>query len=297
MAGGEMEASALRVRDRFLVHQVVQELYTDHGLRTAAWAPPREIVAAIAEGLWEPREGSTDREAALGILRGVKKLLKLLKGAGKRAWSAFSRALGLDELEGLSLIAKVKAIASRVKDLAKRGKDALGKALKKMSLTFPLSLFFVPKGKMPGLTDLMARIAKKSPTIWRFVQKIKGKLDVADKWMKEHAPRLSKVLLGAIFIFIWFNVAELSWDFEGLLAGFSGTLSLPDLLASLPESALGFLFAGFGLGYGALPVTLIMRLVWLVAHKYLSYVPGRGLVVHWDKMGVIGEGPEMVPTT
>jgi len=292
-----MEASALRVRDRFLVHQVVQELYTDHGLRTAAWAPPREIVAAIVEGLWEPREGSTDREAALGILRGVKKLLKLLKGAGKRAWEVFSQALGLHELEGLGTIAKVKAIAGRVKDLAKRGKDTLGKVLKKVSQTFPLSLYFVPKGKVPNLTDLMARIAKKSPTIWRFVQKIKGGADVLDKWLKKYLPGLSRVLLGAIFIFCWFNVAELSWDFEGLLAGFSGNITLPELLASLPESALGFLFAGFGLGYGALPVTIIFRLVWLVAHKYLTYVPGRGLVVHWDKMGVAGEGPEMVATT
>jgi hypothetical protein len=291
-----MEASALRVRDRFLIHQTVQQLYTEHGLRTAAWAPPREIVAAIAEGLWEPREGSTDHEAALGILRGVKRLLDLLKRAPGRAWEVLKHALGLEELEGLSFVEKVKAIAGRVKDLAKRGKDALGKILKKVSQTFPLSLYFVPKGKAPDLTNLLTRIAKKSPTIWRFVQRIKGSAEVVDQWLKKYLPGVSRALLGAIFIFCWFNVAELSWDFEGLIEGFTGGISLPALLASLPESALGFLFASFGLGYGALPITIIVRLVWLIAHHYLEYVPGQGIVVHWDKMGVVGEPPEMVPT-
>jgi len=98
-----MEASALRVRDRFLIHQAVQQLYTEHDLRMAAWAPPREFIAAVAEGLWEPRQEFSVREAGLGILRGVKRLLGLLKRAGKRGWAALSKALGLEELEGWAL--------------------------------------------------------------------------------------------------------------------------------------------------------------------------------------------------
>jgi len=291
-----MEASALRVRDRFLIHQAVQELYTDHDLRTAAWAPPREFVAAIAEGLWEPRQELSVREAGLSILRGVKKLLGLLKRAGKRAWAALSRALGLEELEGMSFTQKVKAIGGRAKELATKGKAALGKVLTKVKTTFPLSLYFVPKGKAPGVTDLLKRIAMKSPKVWAVVQKIRGGAEVVDKWMKKYFPRTSRLLLGAIFIFVWFNVAELSWDLEGLIAGFSGSITLPDLLASLPESALGLLFATFGLGYGALPVTIVIRIAWLVANRYLEWVPGKGVQVKWDRMGV-AEPDEVVATT
>ena len=291
-----MEASALRVRDRFLVHVAVQELYTDHDLRTAAWAPPREFVAAIVEGFWEPREGLSVREAGLGILRGVKKLLGLLKRAGKRAWEALSRALGLEELEGMSFTQKVKAIAGRAKDLATKGKAALGKILAKVKATFPLSLYFVPDNKAPNLTDLLKRIAMKSPKVWAVVQKIRGGAEVVDKWMKKYFPRTSRVVLGAIFIAIWFSVAELSWDIEGLIEGFSGGITLPDLLASLPESALGLLFATFGLGYGALPVTIVIRIAWLVANRYLKWIPGKGLQVQWSLMGV-AEPDEVVATT
>jgi len=277
-----MEASALRVRDRFLIHQAVQQLYTEHDLRMAAWAPPREFIAAVAEGLWEPRQEFSVREAGLGILRGVKRLLGLLKRAGKRGWAALSKALGLEELEG-------------AKDLATKGKAALGKVFKKVKSTFPLSLYFMPKGKAPGLTDLMKRIAMKSPKVWAVVQRIRGGAEVIDKWMKKYLPGVSRVLLGAIFIFCWFNVAEISWDLEGLLAGFTGDITLPDLLASLPESAIGLLAATFGLGYGALPITIIIRIAWLVANHYLEWIPGKGLRVKWSEMEV-AESDEVIAT-
>ncbi len=289
-----MEASALRVRDRFLIHQAVQKLYAEHNLRTAAWAPPREFVAAIAEGLWEPRQELSVREAGLGILRGVKRLLGLLKRAGKRAWEALSRVLGLEELEGMSFVQKVKAIAGRAKDLVKRGKAALGKVLKKVSQTFPVSMFFVPKGKMPGLSDLVARILNKSPRVRAFLQRVKGGAVKVDTWLKKYIPNLSRALYAAIFVYVWFQVSELSWDIESILAGFTGNISLGELMASLPESALGLLAASFGLGYGALPYVLIARLVWLVANQFISWVPGKGFTVHWPKMDV-QEREELVP--
>jgi hypothetical protein len=287
------DALALRIRDRFLIRQAVREVYTDHNMRTASWAPEPEIIQAIVEGLWEPRVGSTDREAGLGILRKVKQLLGFLKAAPGRAWKALQKALGLDELEGLGFGAKVKAIGGRVKTLVSKGKAVLVKVFKKMAATFPLSLYFVPKGKMPSLTDILAKIAKKSPKVWGVIQKIKGGAEVLDKWLKKYIPRTSRVLYGAIFAFIWVNVAEISWDFEGLIAGFSGAITLPELLASLPESAIGLLASMAGLGFGALPVTLILRLVWLVKHNYLEWT-GRGFVIRWDKLGV-PEAPEAVP--
>jgi hypothetical protein len=279
-----MDVVAQRVRDRFLVRRAVQEAYTDHNLRSASWEQ-REIVQALAEGFFEARVGSTDREAAFGALRAVKRLLGMLKKAPGRVWDAISGALGLGELEGMSLTEKVKHIVKRARDLAKRGKAALGKVFKKVKSTFPLNLYFVPKGKAPSLTDMLARIAKKSPKIWAMLQKVKAGADVVDKWMKKYFPRLSRVLLGAIFIFVWFNVAEISWDIEGLLAGFTGAISLGDLLASLPESGIGWLAALFGLGYGALPITIAVRIVWLVANHYVEWT-GRGFRVKWELMGV-----------
>jgi hypothetical protein len=169
--------------------------------------------------------------------------------------------------------------------LAKRGRDALGKVFHKVKETFPLNLYFLPHKKAPNLTDLLKRIAMKSPRVWAVLQKIRGGADVVDKWMRKYFPRLSRVVLGAIFVFCWFNVAEISWDLEGLLQGFTGALTLPDLLASLPESAIGWLASLFGLGYGALPVTIIVRIVWLVANNHIEWVNG-GFRIKWESMGV-----------
>lgn len=288
-----MDALAPRVRDRFLVRQAVQEAYTGD-VRLASWAPPRDIVQAIAEGFWEARVGSTDREAALGALRAVKRLLGLLKRAPGRAWAAFSQALGLDDLEGLGFTEKVKAIAGRARDLAKRGKAVLGKVFKKVGQTFPLSMFFVSKNKMPGLTDLVARILKNSPRIRGALERVKGGAVKIDVWLKKYIPRLSRALYAAVYIYVWLQVSELSWDIESIIAGFTGNIGLGGLLASLPESALGLLAASFGLGYGALPYVLIARLIWLVANQFISWVPGKGFKVHWPKMGV-PESAEVVP--
>jgi hypothetical protein len=115
-----------------------------------------------------------------------------------------------------------------------------------------------------------------------------------DDWFKRYLPRLRRPLYAAIFAWVWFNVAEISWDLQGLLDGFTGSISLPELLASLPESGIGFIAASFGLGYGALPVTLIARILWLVANHYLEWIPGKGLQVRWDLLGFPDQRPELV---
>lgn len=291
----DMSDLALRVRDRWLIKQAVDEQYADHNVRTASWAPPKEYVQALVEAFWLTREGSSDREAAFGILRGVKRLLDLLRDAPGRAWDAISRAFGLHEMEGLSFPEKVRLFASRAKALAADGLKALHMLGKKIQETFPLSIYFVAKHKAPSLTDLMMRIAKKSPRIWAALQKIKSGAQRIDKWLDKWLPTLKRPLLAAIFIFIWFNVAELSWDLDGLIAGFTGSISFVDLLTSLPESGLGLVLSMMGLGYGALPVTIVLRIMWLVANHYLEWVPGKGLRVRWERMGV-PESDELVAT-
>lgn len=235
---------------------------------------------------WETKVGSSSKEAAGGIMRAVKRLLELMKKVPK-AWDRIKQTLGIESLNPVALVKKLG-------ELAKAGKAALTKTFKKMSEVFPLSLFFVKANKAPGLTDLLARIFSKSPRLRALLQKVKGGAARLDKWLKKYIPRLSRVLYAAIFIWVWIHVAELSWDIEGILAGFTGNISLGQLLASLPESALGALAASFGLGFHALPVTLIARLIWLAANRYLEWVPGKGFHVRWRQMDV--EAPdEMVP--
>jgi len=286
-----MDALALRVRDRFLIRKAVDLQYTD-SVRTASWSPPKEEVLALVDAFWEPRLAS-DKEAFGGIMRAVSKLLGMLKRA-PRAWPAIQRALGLEEMEGRSLLEKGKILGARLKELAKEGKRWLGKALKGASERFPLALFFVSKNKLPGLTDLMSRILDKVPWARQALSKIHAGSVKVDDWFKRYLPRLRRPLYAAIFAWVWFNVAEISWDLQGLLDGFTGSISLPELLASLPESGIGFIAASFGLGYGALPVTLIARILWLVANHYLEWIPGKGLKVRWDLLGFPDQRPELV---
>lgn len=280
-----MDALAYRVRDRWLIREAVLRSYTG-SVRVASWAPPAFELEALVSAFWETRTGSTTKEAAGGIMRAVKQLIALARRAPK-AWDAIKATLGIDSLNPAALVKKLR-------ELAKTGKKALGSALGKAASTFPLSLFFVQKGKAPGLTDLLARILNKSPRLRAMLGKVKSGAGSVDKWLKKYVPRGSKVLYAAIFIWVWLNVAELSWDIDGILRGFTGRISLGDLLASFPESGLGALAAAFGLGYGALPYTLIARLVWLVANHYLMWVPGKGLRVRWSEMGVEGERDELV---
>lgn len=282
-----MDALAYRVRDRWLISRAVAGSYTG-SMRVAAWAPPAHEVEALVTAFWETRVGSTDREAAGGISKAIKTLLALVKKAPK-AWESIKQTLGIDSLNPVALMKKLKELASA-------GKKALGKAFKKIATTFPLSLFFVKQNKAPGLTDLLARIFQKSPRMRALLAKIKSGAGTVDKWLKKYVPRLSRVLYAAVFAYIWLNVAEISWDIQGILAGFTGRISLGELLASLPESGIGAIAASFGLGYGALPYALIARIIWLVANRYLEWVPGKGLRVKWKEMGV-DEGDELVATT
>lgn len=263
--------------------------------RVASETLPPELATALLESFWESRQGSTEKQAFASILNAVSRLLDVAKKAPK-IWEVIKEGLGLHIPDTMGWIERAKVMAKKIKDLAAEGRAVLGKALHHVAQTFPLSLYFVPHNKAPSLTDLLARILKKSPKIWALVEKIHSGAEHVDAWMKKYIPHLSRGLYAAIFIWVWINVAELSWDIEGILNGFLGRISLGDLLASMPESGIGLIASIFGLGYGALPYVLIARILWLVANRFLSWVPGKGLVVHWSKMGV-NEHDEMVETT
>jgi len=278
--------AAQRVADRYLIRLAAREVCVgpEFRSRTAALHDlSSEVLAAFGEAFYLPTHSG---KVAFGSMaRKLSKLLAFFKKVPK-AWQRIKDFLG---------IRRVTDIPKALKTWAQKGLAALRKLLKQATETFPLSLFFVPQGKMPGLTDLMARIMDKHPGIQKALSKIRGSTIHIDKWLNKYLPRLKRPLLAAIFIWVWFNVAELSWDFESLLQGFTGGISFGELLASLPESGVGFIAALAGLGYGALPVTLIMRLMWLVANKYLKWVPGKGFAVNWEALSP-GQGlrPEMV---
>ena len=287
-----MDALATRVRDRHLIRVAVEQVYTTE-IRTASWCPPQEAVHGLVEGFWEPRLAVTDREAFGGITRTIGRLLTLFRKA-PRAWDLIKAALGIGDLEGLSLREKVTTLGRRFKELATEGKKALGKALRKALNTFPLSIFFVSKQKAPGLTALVARILQKSPRLRAVLEKVRGGAEKLDVWLKKYIPNMSRGLYAAVFIWVWMNVSELSWDVQAILAGFTGRISLGELLASMPESGVGLIAASFGLGYGALPYAVVARLIWLVANRFITWVPGKGFKVHWSKMEV-PERDEVVP--
>lgn len=290
-----MIPTAIRVRDRHFIqesvlHQHASLLSTNR--KTGSYLPEPELVTAVVEAIWEPRS-VTAKTAFLGITKAVKKIFGLIKRA-PQAWGRLQQTLAIPGWDSMSLSEKAKALGSRLKELLHEGKRVLGKAFKSMATTFPLSLFFVPKGKMPGLADLLQRISQSVPWLDKALKGISAGAVKVDQLFEKYIPKLRKPIYAAVFIWIWLNVAELSWDMQGIIAGFTGQISLGELLASLPESGLGFIAAAFGLGYGALPYAMIARLMWLVAQNYLEYVPGKGFKVQWAKMG-IRQRSELVP--
>ena len=189
-------------------------------------------------------------------------------------------------------------LAKALRDWAKKGKEVFGKLLKQVKKTFPFSLYFVEKGKMPGLTDAIMRIIEANPKLKKALSSINTNIvEPLDRVLEKHIPNLSRPIKAAVFIYIWLNVVEISWDFQGLIRGFTGQVSLGELFGSFPESALGAFLSLFGIGYGLLPVVLIARILWLVAHKYMYWVPGKGLQVDWAKItGERNQRAELVPT-
>ena len=215
-----------------------------------------------------------ERTAAFGhIVKKLKELLHLLK----RAPQALAR---INDMVG-------SLSPENLRKWAQEGKEALTRALRKAARGFPLGLFFHPKVKLPTLTDLVARILKDTRVGELLATRVKPRLDSLDKLLKKHLPTLRRPLYAAIFIWVWLNVVEISWDPSDLFEGFTGNRDLSSLLSSMPESALGALLATLGLGFHFLPVILVARLTWLVANNYLEWNPASGaFTVHWNLLGV-----------
>lgn len=280
----KLSSSSLQVRDRYMIR-----------LAAGNSNPDRVLSAALVEALWVPLPQVGVKTAFLGISKAISKILDLIKKV-PHFWDTLQKSLEIEGWEDMTLLDKTKALGSKLQELLAEGKKALGHALKEATHHFPLNLLFASKSKLPGLTHLIQRIIEKSPVIQTALHKIHEGSVRLDHLFHEYLPNLRRPVYAAIYIWVWINVAELSWDAQSIMQGFLGNITLSELLSSLPESGIGLIAASFGLGYGALPIILVARLVWLVANHYIKYVPGKGLQVHWKDMGVDSERDgELIP--
>jgi len=262
-----MEPAVQRVADRYLVKLAVQEVYdipATYTKRASAQGLTPEVVQAFLEGFYLPMY--TGRVAFRGLVQKAKQLIKMF-GKTPRLWGRFKKLLGIEKLTD---------IPKAIKELAKRGYKALRGVIDKAFQKWPLKVYTLEKGKLHGLNALIDMLIKKSPAATRFFAKAKVKADQFGEWLRKATPTLSAILITAIYIWIWMNVVEFEWDMQGLTDAITGSLSLSDLLASLPSSGLGFLLNAFKLGtFSLLPATLAARVVWMVAHRYIEWT-GRG---------------------
>jgi hypothetical protein len=280
-----MVASAQRVTDRFLIRQAARQAVARRGpLQRAAYAKVRRKNAAVREITPEVLEafgefylrGAGRVAFSFGnIARKLKEVYKTFKKAPK-LWEKFKRTIGVESISDLP---------RAIKDLAKKGYKALHKIFGKIFSTWPLKLYTVPEAKIFSFGSLITQMVKLSPSFERWLKNnAKPKVDQFERWLKKYLPVVSTVVMVAIFIFIWMNVVEFEWDLEALGAVLIGRITLAELLASLPGSALGFLMNSLGLGtFTLLPAAFAAKMLAVMAARYVVWT-GRGFALNREKL-------------
>lgn len=244
--------------------------------RTASSREPLErALVAMAEGALIPADGSPVRkEAFAGLLRKFKQVVDAVRHS-PGLWEQVKKLLGVESLDELP---------GKLQALARDGFHYLQKALHSAFEKWPLKLYTLPENKLLSFNALIEKLVKMSPRFEKFLHShVKPKIDQFDHWMKEHLPHLSKLLMVAIYIWIWLNVTEFEWHLKDLMSAATGALSLSDLLVSLPGSILGFLMNSLGFGtFTLLPATIAARILVLIAARYIDY--GGGFRINYDKL-------------
>ena len=156
-----------------------------------------------------------------------------------------------------------------MKDALKNGKDVLGKFFRSIR-----AILVTPTG-LPTITNLIKRTMIGAEVAEWYENNVRPRADVVDEWIKGRAPTLRRVAIGAAFLFIRFNVDEISWELSDLQRGFSGALSLSELLATFPESAIGAITGHlFGIGFVVMPVMVAARVIWLLKNDLVIWDGG-----------------------
>jgi len=272
-----MRPSSSRVASRHLIRVAARDACrTTFRTRTASVDLTERVIVAAAEGALIPDDGSPVRTAGLMAL--PRKLTELAK-AVKRfpdLWEKVKDFIGVESLAD---------IPARVKELAKEGYAALKKLLARAFDVWTADISQQDAREMAQRLGVRYDEYSIVPQFEAFLKtSVKPRVDQFDKWLKEHLPTVSKVLMVAIYIWIWLNVVEFEWDLKGILEAATGQLSLSTLLASLPGSAIGAMMNGLGLGtFTLLPAATAVRLLFLMSKRYLTWT-GSGFEVEWEKL-------------
>jgi len=278
MSDINMQALTHSVVTRVLVEDEIRQASQKiRSLRTAdtelahlrdEWSRPENLRALVTAGI-------LDR-----LVKRVKGLVpKDVLQAWTKARGALAKFVGIfKNPKALKALTKLigEITPENIRDFLKSGEKNARKVFE------PLRMILTTKSDLPTLTDLIKRTTVGAGISEWFTDKIQPRADVIDSYLNKYVPNLRRVAVAAVFTFIWLNVDELSWEMSGLTAGFTGNMSLADLLASLPESALGAISSAlFGIGYTIMPYMLAGRLMWLVGRKYLTW-DGEKFGVNWN---------------
>lgn len=267
---------ARRVALRFEIRKAASSACSrlPKGRTASSRAPVERMLIAMGEGALLPENGPTGKLAFANILRKFKQVVDSVRHAPK-LWDHFKTLIGVESLDELP---------GKLKEMASTGFHALQKAFHSAFEKWPLKLYTIPEGKLLSVNKLLEKLLKLAPGFERWLHtNVKPKVDQFDHWLKEKLPHFSKIVMVSIYIWIWLNVVEFEWNLKDLLAAAAGSLSLSDLLASLPASIIGFLMNSFGFGtFTLLPVALAARILVLLAARYIEY--DGGFRINYEKI-------------
>jgi len=290
---------ARAVAARYYLHQEVRRVCASR-LRVASREGERVRRELTPEVMLAFVEASGVRVATMKVAFDVVKKVKQLWEAFtsvRGAWDKFKRLVGV---KADSLLGALKELPRKVVELGKKGKDLLHKTGGWLVEHVPFfRIYSEARGKMPALNTylfklvdyLPPRVAGALKAVGRKAQDLAG---AVDEYIEKHpiAVIAGTLASAAIFTQIWLNVTEISWDVGDIVRGFLGMYSFVELLKSLPEAGVGFLlsllFPGLPSRYllnALLPVTVALRIGWMVAQHYASWENG-SLVIHWAKLGI-----------
>jgi hypothetical protein len=276
--------------------------FFDSGKKAGTDSVRRELTAEVLASFGDAVIGGPVRTASLTTR--LKQLWDMFQSAPQK-WEEFKKLLGV---KATSWVGAARELPGKIRSLIADGKKWLAKAGELLVKKVPLLRLYFDIGlKFPNVGDWMQKALAKMPEpIQRAVAAVASRARSLAEWLdslvKKHPVLRAAgvVTSAAVFALIWFNVTELSWDLPEILRGFLGGYSFVELLHSLPESGVGFLisllFPGIpgGLVWNALlPITIALRIAWLVQQGTVEWRPGKELVVNWKALGI--EPPREVP--
>lgn len=256
-----MSPSISRVATRHLIRVAARDACrATFRTRTASVDLTERVLVAVAEGAYLSHGGNVRVASLLSKLAELAKALKRFPNL----WEKLKDLLGIESLSDLP---------GRIKALLQDAYGALRKLLTKGFETWPLKLFTLPESKLFSVNKALEALMKRYPQFGKWLEaNVKPRVDQFDKWLKQHLPTVSKVLMVGIYVWLWMNTTEFEWDLNGILDAATGNLSLADLLAGLPGTVLGALLGTLNLGtFTLLPAALAARVLFLLGKRYLVW--------------------------